>query len=78
MPLKPYGKHGEQRRSISFHRPLSHYINGLAACGLLIDELQEITTYETGATKAERRANDEIPLFVGLRARKVGDVTPSP
>ena len=77
VPLKPYGKRGRSKRgdggvSISFHRPLSHYINGLAACGLLIDALQEITTYETGTTKAERRANDEIPLFVGLRARKLG------
>lgn len=80
VPLKPYGKKRGNRRgksrsrggvSISFHRPLSHYINGLAACGLLVDELQEITTYERGTTKAEQRANDEIPLFVGLRARKL-------
>ncbi len=76
VPLKPYGKRGRSNKqiggvSISFHRPLSHYVNGLAACGLLVDELQEITTYETGATKAERLANDEIPLFVGLRACKL-------
>lgn len=70
VPIKAYGR----RRpgvSISFHRPLSHYVNGLAACGLLVDELQEITTFETGTTRAERRANGEIPLFVGLRARKM-------
>jgi ubiquinone/menaquinone biosynthesis C-methylase UbiE len=70
VPMKPYGK---ERRgvSISFHRPLSHYVNGLAACGLYVDKLHEITTYENGTTRAEQRANAEIPLFVGLRARKV-------
>ncbi len=70
VPMKPYG---EKRSgvSISFHRPLSHYINGLAACGLLVDALEEITTHKPGATRAEQRANAEIPLFVGIRARKV-------
>jgi SAM-dependent methyltransferase len=72
VPLKPYGKR-RSGVSISFHRPLNHYVNGLAACGLLVDELQEITTHEPGATKAERRANGEIPLFVGLRAQKLRD-----
>jgi len=72
VPIKSY-RHGKNRSgvSISFHRPLSHYINGLASCGLLVDELQEITTFETRASKAEQRANVEIPLFVGLRAQKV-------
>ncbi len=70
VPLKSYGKK-RGGMSVSFHRPLSHYVNGLAACGLLIDELQEITTFEVQATKAEQRANQEIPLFVGLRARKL-------
>jgi len=70
VPIKAYGKK-RSGVSISFHRPLSHYVNGLAACGLLVDELQEISTYETGLTQAEQRANDEIPLFVGLRACKV-------
>lgn len=70
VPMKAYG---QQRTgtTISFHRPLSRYINGLAACGLLIDALEEITTYEAGNSKAEHRANAEFPLFVGLRARKL-------
>jgi SAM-dependent methyltransferase len=70
VPIKSYGKK-RSGVSVSFHRPLSHYVNGMAACGLLVDELQEITTYEIRAAKAEQRANDEIPLFVGLRARKL-------
>jgi 2-polyprenyl-3-methyl-5-hydroxy-6-metoxy-1,4-benzoquinol methylase len=62
--------------TLSFHRPLSEYINCLAACGLLLEQMKEIPTYkvhpaETRA-KAKNSANQEIPLFLGLRARKTG------
>lgn len=70
VPMKSYGK-GRSGVSMTFHRPLGHYINGLAACGLLVDALDEITTHKQGASKAERRANAEIPVFVGIRARKL-------
>lgn len=72
VPLKSYSRR-RSGVSISFHRPLNHYVNGLAACGLLVDALHEITTHEPGATKAEQRANSEIPLFVALRAQKLRD-----
>jgi len=70
VPMKAYGPN-RSGVSVSFHRPLSHYINSLAACGLLVDALDEITSHKPGTSKAEQRANAEIPLFVGLRARKV-------
>lgn len=71
VPMKPYT--GRKRGvTISFHRPLSDYINGLAECGLLVDSLREITTYKQGRTKAEQDANSEIPVFLGLRARRMG------
>ena len=66
IPMKQH-KHGA---TISFHRPLSTYINTLAACGLLVDRLEEITTYQRSNNRAEQRANEEFPLFMGLRARK--------
>ncbi len=66
IPMKQH-KHGV---TISFHRPLSAYINTLAECGLLVDRLDEITTYHQGENRAAQRANAEIPLFMGLRARK--------
>jgi hypothetical protein len=69
VPLKPYGKR-QSGVSISFHRPLHHYINALGECGLLVDQLKEITGQTTG-DKAERRAAREIPLFLGIRARKL-------
>ncbi|NDJ78109.1 MAG: class I SAM-dependent methyltransferase [Chloroflexi bacterium] len=69
VPLKPYGK--QQRGiSISFHRPLNQYINTLGKCGLLVDQLDEISGQEIDGSKAENRAAREFPLFLGIRARK--------
>jgi ubiquinone/menaquinone biosynthesis C-methylase UbiE len=70
-PLPVPMKSHDQGATISFHRPLSEYVNGLVSCGLLIDHLREVVTYKTGTTRAEKRAHAEIPLFLGLRARKV-------
>lgn len=70
VPMKPYP--GQQSGvTISFHRPLSAYINELARRSLLVDCLREITTFKEGKTKAEQAANSEIPVFMGLRARKL-------
>jgi SAM-dependent methyltransferase len=72
VPLKSYP--GQAGVSRSFHRPISAYVNGLSDYGLLVDRMVEIPTYKvqrSGAkAKAENRANEEIPLFLGLRARK--------
>lgn len=69
VPMKAYP--GQTGVSISFHRPLSAYINGLAGYGLLIDALHEIPSYKTEAGETENPAEKEIPLFLSLRARKV-------
>lgn len=75
VPLRP-GKRGKGRVTRSFHRPLQAYINGLAACDLLVEQLQEIPLEDVaaltnGRLKADKRASAEIPLFLGIRARKV-------
>ncbi|GAB4510951.1 MAG: hypothetical protein OHK0046_08390 [Anaerolineae bacterium] len=74
VPMKQHpGK--ESGVTISFHRPISEYINTLAMCGLLVDRMEELTIGEhslkKNRTKAEKLADDEIPLFLGLRARKI-------
>ena len=75
VPMKQFG--GDRRGvTISFHRPLSQYFDALTRAGLVIDALREITTYKEGANKAERRANDEFPVFMALRARKLNLVSP--
>jgi SAM-dependent methyltransferase len=67
-----HGQKGTATRS--FHRPLHDYINGLAGCGLWIDRMQEIPSFRVRASgpraRAENRSYREIPLFLGLRARR--------
>jgi hypothetical protein len=59
----------------SYHRPLQEYVNALADCGLMVDRLREVPTYKviTSGPQAEAQnlAHREIPLFLGIRARKV-------
>jgi ubiquinone/menaquinone biosynthesis C-methylase UbiE len=69
VPLKPYP--GQTGVSISFHRPISAYVNGLASYGLVIDALHEIPTYKAESGEADNPAEKEIPLFMSLRARKM-------
>jgi SAM-dependent methyltransferase len=76
VPMKSYKTgEGETGATRSFHRPLEEYINGLGECGLRVDRIRELATYLINnrgpGSKAENRANAEIPLFLGLRAIKV-------
>lgn len=65
VPMKPY--QGGSGVTISFHRPLHEYVNGLAAAHLLVERIEEVTSYKTDENPAEA----EFPLFLGIRARKV-------
>lgn len=71
VPMQEYNG-PRQGATQSYHRPLEAYVNALAAQGLFVDRLQEIPSYKTEVTeersKAEARAHEEIPLFLGLRA----------
>ncbi len=78
VPLKgnPAAGGGPTR---SFHRPVEMYVNTLAENGLLLDRMREIPTHKVAASgpnaKAQNLANQEIPLFLGLRARKAASGT---
>lgn len=74
VPMKQHpGK--QSGVTISFHRPISAYVNGLARQQLLLDHMEEIPVGEhslkKNRSKAERRADNEIPLFLALRAWKI-------
>lgn len=75
VPMKAYG--GGSGTTMSFHRPLHEYINGLAApeVGMMIDHMDEITTYKADegriSDRALAEAEREFPLFMALRARKL-------
>ncbi len=72
VPLKSYA--GGRGATQSYHRPLEAYVSGLANCGLLIDRLLELPTYQIASggphARAENLANREFPVFLGLRAWK--------
>lgn len=73
-PLSVPMKQHSSGVTISFHRPISEYVNGLSECGLLIDRLEEIAAKDPlnkKQSKAEKLADAEIPLFLALRARKL-------
>ncbi|MBN2499654.1 MAG: class I SAM-dependent methyltransferase [Anaerolineales bacterium] len=74
VPLKAYAQDGTKGVSRSFHRPLQAYINALGECGLLLDRICEIPSdlkqYRGERRKAKKRADEEIPLFLGIRAWK--------
>ncbi len=61
--------------TISFHRPLQDYINGLSQFNVLTERIDEIPGKDPlnkKQTKAEKNADAEIPLFLALRGRKIG------
>jgi len=72
VPMKAY-RGNRPATTINIHRPLHVYVNTLAACGLLVDRMQEITTQTVNddQAKADQLAEQEIPLFLALRAWKV-------
>lgn len=71
IPVKQHGKGA----TITFHRPLQAYVAALSSQQMLIDAMQEVPpgddTMKKRRTKAERRADNQIPLFIGLRAVKI-------
>ena len=74
VPMKSLGADSEFR-SRSFHRPISAYVNALADRGFLTDRMVEIpdlpaTAAPGRSTRSTERARIEIPLFLGLRARR--------
>lgn len=75
VPMKPLP--GTDRKTTrSFHRPIQYYVNELGVRGLYIDHMEEIPGLRSGnapTARAERLAREEIPLFLGLRARRAPD-----
>jgi hypothetical protein len=75
VPMKELPGSKGHLKTRSFHRPLGAYVNALAASGLLVERMVEIPAHKvkplTSDANAADRARREIPLFLGLRARKV-------
>jgi len=65
---------GGHARTLSFHRPLADYVNGLAAAGLKLEAMREIAVprWDGARSRFVAERAGEIPLFLGLRAAKLG------
>lgn len=79
VPMKAYPGRENAGTTRSFHRPIEAYVNGIAAHGLLVDRMDEIPAHKLAAApqnkRAENLARQEIPLFLGIRGRKVENLT---
>ncbi|MBS3966057.1 MAG: methyltransferase domain-containing protein [Truepera sp.] len=64
VPMKPYP--GQQGVTLSFHRPLSHYLNALSSLGLALTQVIELPDQPM----KERPDNPDIPLMLALKAIK--------
>jgi hypothetical protein len=66
----------------TFHKPLEAYVRALRNAGLLIDALEEWPSHKTSEAgpraAAENAARKEIPMFMGIRAVKVGAAPQQP
>ena len=75
VPMKSLGRGAPTR---AFHRPISRYVNALAAVGFTVDAMLEEPDLPPDARprpskRASARADAEIPLFLGLRAVRPHD-----
>ena len=59
------------KSTLSHHRPLADYVNGLSANGFRVDAVREIALRdERAGSRAEQAAFREIPMFLALRAAR--------
>jgi SAM-dependent methyltransferase len=74
QPIEMHPGSAPKIKTFSFHRPLSVYVTELAKHGFVVDALEEWVSNKTSDSgpraKAENVARAEIPLFLGLRAKK--------
>ncbi|MBI4311440.1 MAG: class I SAM-dependent methyltransferase [Chloroflexi bacterium] len=78
IPIELHPFRPTERRQVTwtYHRPIQAYIGGLARAGLWVNALEEWPSHRESQpgprAKAENRARQEFPLFLVLRAVKVG------
>lgn len=73
-PMPPRPGRGRSQTLRRFHRPISEYVNALVSAGFFIEHLSEVPAHRGNGppqvARAIERARQEIPLFMGLLARK--------
>lgn len=72
VPMKAYAEVTSRASgtTMSFHRPLSAYVNTLSDLGFWLERLEEIP--DPNVDKNTKKETLDIPLFVALKARRTG------
>lgn len=75
-PIVAHPGKNKETYTWTFHKPISAYVKALSQAGLLVDALEEWPSHKTSGpgprAKAENTAREEIPMFLAIRARKIG------
>lgn len=73
VPIQMYPSRDPSVTTITYHRPLSFYIQALSRAGFAVDWMEEWISPRRSTSgpyaRAENRARKEFPVFVALRAR---------
>jgi ubiquinone/menaquinone biosynthesis C-methylase UbiE len=76
IPIKMHPGSNPDQITWTFHRPIEHYIKALRQGGMVVDALEEWTSHKVSDSgnraAAENRARKEIPMFLAIRAIKIG------
>ena len=66
----------------TFHKPIGAYVKALRHAGLLVDAIEEWPSHKRSDSGpragAENTAREEIPMFMAIRAVRVGDGAATP
>ncbi|TAK03820.1 class I SAM-dependent methyltransferase [Patescibacteria group bacterium] len=75
IPIQAHPGTDPTVKTVSYHRPISSYVNALADAGFAVTRMEEWTSNRVskpGArAKAENLSRKEIPMFLAIKATKV-------
>ncbi len=73
IPIQMHPGEDPEKKTLSFHRPLSYYVHALSKAGFVVRQIEEWCSERVsqGAkSRMENRARKEIPLFLALLSTK--------
>jgi ubiquinone/menaquinone biosynthesis C-methylase UbiE len=76
VPIATHPGRDPREQTVFYHRPLADYLNALGQAGLAVVACEELLTHRQsqpgGHSRGETRAAGEFPIFLALRALKLG------
>jgi ubiquinone/menaquinone biosynthesis C-methylase UbiE len=77
VPIVTHPGSAPDQYTWSFHKPIGAYVRALRNAGLLVDAMEEWPSHKKSTSgpraAAENVAREEIPMFMAIRAVKVGE-----